>query len=256
MVVEQKDALGIYFEALLREPAYEPLQVSQGSRPLAEPSPVVVPLFVPPVSVPLEPRMELKAPHEESATMVVVEAGETDVPLPRHAGGVPGWAASPFQALLFRVAGLTLAVPLAELSGVQEWQDGAVTPMLGRLEWYLGLMQYRGRQVPVVDTAQLVLPPDRLEKLLAHDSAERLGHVVFIQEGQWGLACDAVGEVISLQHEMVKWRTSRAKRSWLAGTVLEHMCAIIDPPAFGEMLRTGIADLPEMGASDKAETER
>ena len=60
--------------------------------------------------------------------------------------------------------------------------------------------------------------------------------------GTWGLACDSVGEVIDLSMEQVKWRSSRSKRRWLAGTVLEHMCAIIDPPAFAEMLKTGIAD--------------
>ena len=32
--------------------------------------------------------------------------------------GVPGWASTRFQALLFEVAGLTLAVPLIKLKGV------------------------------------------------------------------------------------------------------------------------------------------
>jgi purine-binding chemotaxis protein CheW len=127
------------------------------------------------------------------------------------------------------------------LSGVQEWHDSAVTPMLGRIAWYLGLMGYRGHQVPVVDTAQLVLPPDRLANLIATDRG-RLGHVVFIEDGQWGLACDSVEDVISLNLDEVKWRSSRSKRRWLAGTVLEHMCAIIDPPAFADMLRTGMTD--------------
>ncbi len=251
-VVDQKDALSVYFEALLREE----VQPEADTRPHAEPEPETVPLMMPPViAVPTIPQVEQVI---EQAVETPVEVGqqleqETRVPTPALPEGVPDWAALPFQALLFKVSGLTLAVPLAELSGVQEWHDSAVTPMLGRIEWYLGLMEYRGRQVPVVDTAQLVLPPDRFASLVTEDK-ERLGHVVFIQDGTWGLACDSVEDVISLNHDEVKWRSSRSKRRWLAGTVLEHMCAIIDPPAFADMLRTGIADLPDE-PSEAAETE-
>ncbi len=245
-VVDQKDALSIYFDALLREE--QPEEAVQ-SLPAAEPEQVTAPVVTPPViSVPVIPQVDIGV---EEVTTVEVATSEEVVPEPAKApvDGVPEWAAGPFQALLFKVSGLTLAVPLAELSGVQEWDKKAVTPMLGNIEWYLGLTDYRGRQAPVVDTAQLVLPPDRLEKLVAGDT-ERLGHVVFIQDGAWGLACDSVEDVISLEHDAVKWRSSRTKRRWLAGTVLEHMCAIIDPPAFADMLRTGMADLPEEAVED------
>jgi purine-binding chemotaxis protein CheW len=241
MVVDQKDALSVYFDALLREQHEEPAEL----RPSAEPQADTRVVWSPPViAVPALPRMETVTAVEqavgEMTTATTALSSDTDHSL----GGIPSWAEEPFQALLFKVSGLTLAVPLAELSGVQEWRDHAVTPMLGRIEWYLGLMPYRGRQVPVVDTAQLVLPPDRLAKLITGDKG-RLGHVVFIQDGAWGLACDAVEDVISLRQDQVKWRSSRSKRRWLAGTVLEQMCAIIDPPAFAEMLRTGMADLPD-----------
>lgn len=233
LVVDQKDALNIYFEALLRE---------QSGEQVTLPSVAEVQREMPAVLAP--PVLSVPQIDEVVTTQTVPEIETRQEVSPSLPAGVPHWAAEPFQALLFKVSGLTLAVPLAELSGVQEWREKAVTPMLGRIEWYLGLMEYRNRQVPIVDTAQLVLPQDRLERLLT-DERERLGHVVFIQDGSWGLACDSVEDVISLEHHEVKWRTSRAKRRWLAGTVLEHMCAIIDPPAFAEMLRTGIADLPE-----------
>ena len=238
-VVDQKDALSVYFEALLRE------QSEESALPTAEPQVELAPVLAPPViAVPIIPEVVTDTPN---VTEIAVEIEAEVVAKPTD--GSPEWAAEPFQALLFKVAGLTLAVPLVELSGVQEWRDGAVTPMLGKIEWYLGLMQYRERQVPVVDTAQLVLPPDRLANLVTDDT-ERLGHVVFIQDGTWGLACDSVEDVIDLSHDEVKWRSSRSKRRWLAGTVLEHMCAIIDPPAFAEMLRTGLVDMPDENETD------
>ncbi len=249
-VVAQKDALNLYFEALLRE------EVQQDLPPYAEAEESRTAIAAPPViAIPQIPDVETKSvvdvPLAEVEPEVVTQLAQR-VPARQLPPGVPEWAAEPFQALLFKVSGLTLAVPLSLLSGVQEWEEGSVTPMLGRIEWYLGLMTYRGRQVPVVDTAQLVLPADRLENLVT-DDMERMGHVVFIQDGHWGLACDSVEEVISLNYEQVKWRSSRTKRRWLAGTVLEQMCAIIDPPGFAEMLRTGIADLPD--AEEEATTD-
>jgi purine-binding chemotaxis protein CheW len=105
-------------------------------------------------------------------------------------------------------------------------------------------MNYRERSVPVIDTAQLVLPEDRLQRLVG-EPQDRITRIVFIDEGRWGLACDQVDEVISLTQEQVRWRTSRTMRRWLAGTVIDHMCAIIDPPAFAEMLATGLEDAPD-----------
>ena len=250
-VVDQKDALSVYFEALLNESEEQSLETHSVAEPQLD-APVV--LTPPVIAVPVIPEVQTETVVTQATEPFTTVATETPVELEQAlqvqpVDGSPAWAAEPFQALLFKVSGLTLAVPLAELSGVQEWQDSAVTPMLGRIEWYLGLMAYRDHQVPVVDTAQLVLPPDRLEKLVAEDK-ERLGHVVFIQDGKWGLACDSVEDVINLEHDEVKWRSSRSKRRWLAGTVLEHMCAIIDPPAFADMLRTGMADMPEESDSE------
>jgi len=206
-VVAEKDALSVYFEALLREPQVELVETPVEAPP--QPVVVVAPV-VPVASVPVE--------------------------------GQPQWGEETFQALMFKVAGLTLAVPLVELSGVQEWEAGKVTPMPGRVPWYLGLMLYREHNVPVVDTAQLVMPEDRQASLSPWQ--ERLKHVVFIADGRWGLACDELAEVITLRPEDVRWRTTRTKRRWLAGTVIEHMCALLDPPVFADVLATGLEDMP------------
>ncbi len=231
-LVNERDALSVYFDALLHEETV--------TEPVREPLPVQEPPALAPVLAP--PVLSVAETVEEP----VVEAAPPAVE-PR-----PEWGEEPFQALLFKVWGLTLAVPLVELSGIQEWHADQVTPMPGHAPWYLGLMQYRDNSVPVVDTAHLVLPPDRLARLDT-SAAERLGRVVFIGDGRWGLGCDSVAEVITLEPDQVSWRTSRAKRRWLAGTVIEQMCALIDPPAFAEMLATGIADDPGAQADQTAE---
>ncbi len=215
ILVDEKDALSVYFEALLSEAPAETVAPPAVQR--AEP------IAVTPVEA---------APRVAPA----VQPAETATPI------VPEWGQGGFQALLFKVAGLTLAVPLVELSGVQEWDADVITPMPGHSAAYLGVTEYRGRNnVPVVDTACFVLPPERLTRLTT-GPAERVKRIVFVGDGSWGLACDEVAQVITLGPDEVRWRTSRTKRRWLAGTVIEHMCAVLDPPVFADMLATGRED--------------
>ncbi len=162
-----------------------------------------------------------------AVTLSATEPTETQQPL---------WAQGPFQAMLFKVAGLTLAVPLVELNGVVEWREDAVTEMPGHADFYLGLMPHLGQKVALIDTARLVLPPDKLRALAGDDPRARIKRIVLINDSKYGLACDDVAEVISLKPADVRWRTSRTQRRWLAGTVIEHMCALIDASAFAQML--------------------
>ena len=150
----------------------------------------------------------------------------------------PDWTQREFQAMLFKVAGLTLAVPLVDLAGVVVCDLENVTEMPGHADFYLGLMNHLGKSVPLVDTARFVLPPDKLDRLTGSDPSDRITHAVMINNAQYALACDEVDEVINLKPEAVRWRTQRTQRRWLAGTVIEHMCALIDAPAFAELLAT------------------
>jgi purine-binding chemotaxis protein CheW len=235
-LIEQNQALSAYFDALLQEEPEEQA-VTEEALDEVQGSPVIAPPLVAPLTI---PKVQEAPAVEEAVQVLPVEEG------------VPGWAEQEFQALLFRVGGLTLAVPLVELSGIQVWHEEKITPMPGHVSWYLGLMNYRERSVPVIDAAQLVLPEDKLKRLNIKP-AERITRIVFIDEGRWGLACDQVDEVISLSHDQVRWRSSRTKRRWLAGTVVEHMCAIIDPPAFAEMLASGMEDQPQEGGEGTGE---
>jgi len=195
-----------------------------------------VPVIPPPV---VEPVIEPEVVEAEQ----IIEAPEPELaPL-----GKPEWAESDFQAMMFKVAGLTLAVPLVELNGIVECDLSEVTAMPGSADFYLGLMTYLDKSVPLVDTARFVLPADKLNILAGDDPQERITRVVMIQDCQYGLACDEVNEVITLSPDSVRWRSQRTQRRWLAGTVVEHMCALIDANAFAELLanRTPVQDFRE-----------
>jgi len=142
-----------------------------------------------------------------------------------------------FQIMMFKTVGLTLAVPLVELSGVISWPD-VITEMPGHKESYLGIVQHLDKKIPIIDIAQIVFPQDRIASIVAQDSKERLKRIVFINDFEWGLACDAVNDVITIESEQIKWRKSETKRAWLAGTVVEHMCALLDIKELSKLLNS------------------
>ena len=136
-----------------------------------------------------------------------------------------------FQILLFHVAGITLAVPLNQLGGILEWND-EITLMPNSSPWFMGLLPERGEQIKIIDTGMLVVP----SKFRLNHSKADMQKIILVGEDKWGLACDSVSEVITLQQDKVRWRGSNSKRPWLAGTVVDHMCALLDVEKFVELL--------------------
>jgi purine-binding chemotaxis protein CheW len=144
--------------------------------------------------------------------------------------GLPHWAQSRFDVLLFKVSGLTLAVPLISLGQIQPITD-ELTPLFGQADWFMGLQPTPQGKIRTVNTAKFVMP-ERYDESFVKNAK----YVVSINGVPWGLAVDSVTQPIRLQPDEVKWRTDRSKRPWLAGTVKEHMCALLDIPMIGQML--------------------
>lgn len=144
--------------------------------------------------------------------------------------GLPQWAQSRFDVLLFKVSGLTLAVPLISLGQIQPLTD-ELTPLFGQADWFMGLQPTPAGKIRTVNTAKFVMPERYDETFL-----QTAKYVVSINGVPWGLAVDSVNQPITLQPDDVKWRGDRSKRPWLAGTVKEHMCALLDIPRIGQML--------------------
>ena len=144
--------------------------------------------------------------------------------------GRPEWGNSRFECLLFSVAGLKLAVPLASLGAIYKIEN-ELTPLVGRADWFMGLYRHLERNVNVIDTAKLVMP-DRW-----HDKVQdNYQFIIRLGGNNWGMACDSVHESIQLMPDEVKWRTERSRRAWLSGTVIDHMCALLDVEVLGDML--------------------
>lgn len=211
-------ALKVYLDSLLFEEL--PAQEEDVTAPLLQ-------------VVTTPPEVKLREPEPQPVVAEAVAAAAQ--PEVEH----PGWSEGGFESLLFKVAGfLTLSVPLARLNGIVAW-PGKLTAVPGHAEWFLGLLPNRGRQVKIIDIAKFVIPANHKARGTLESGPRHFKHIILIDDGQFGLACEELGTVLKLTQAQVRWRSDRSTRPWLAGTVIEQMCALIDIDHFVVMLKDG-----------------
>lgn len=212
-VVEPESTLDEFQLAVLEEQARD-AHVAPVVVPIAPIAPAVAPVVVEPV--------------------VEVHLPPSITPPPVTGDGRPSWAAEPFECLLFDVAGLTLAVPLVCLGSIYSLEGQELTPLFGQPEWFLGILPSQAGNLKVLDTARWVMP-DRYRD----DFRQGLQYVISVQGYEWGLAVHQVSRSLRLDPNEIKWRSHRGQRPWLAGTVIEHMCALLDVAELAELIASG-----------------
>ena len=139
-----------------------------------------------------------------------------------------------FQAMFFDVAGLLIAVPLIELGGIHNVDK--TTSLMGKPNWFKGVMVHREDQINVVDTALWVMPEKCNDTLL---NSLNYQYVIMLNNTQWGLMAENLVDTVTLQQDDVKWLDNPGKRPWLAGLVKDRMCALLDVDALTAMLNDG-----------------
>ena len=196
--------------------------------PLLPPSPVINPVTELPQKLPqplvLTPEptdLNLEKPSVAASPQVVHEQ-------------IPHWADGPFECLLFNVAGLTLAVPLVSLGSIYPLNEHELTPLFGQPDWFLGILSTPSGNLKVLETVRWLIP-DRYQE----EFKENLKYAISVQGYDWAMAVHQVNRSIRLRPDEVKWRTQRTQRPWLAGTVIEHMCALLDISALAELIASG-----------------
>ena len=172
-----------------------------------------------PVETPAEPSIEEGFYNKAARSVVWNENGR------------PEWAQEDFDALLFDVGGLTLAVPLVSLGQIVPLNRDNLTPIFGQSDWFMGILSANVGKLRVVNTALFVMPEKYNDAFL--DNAE---YVVSLDGVPWALAVNKVNQPVRLTSGDIKWRSDRSKRPWLAGTVKESMCALLDVPQMATIL--------------------
>ena len=130
-----------------------------------------------------------------------------------------------FPTLVFRVDELRLALPLHLLGGIQR-RDKPLTPLVGRADWFLGLMPHEPDNINVVDTGRYLLGEKYRPELV-----DGYRYVIRIGDTAWGLACTDLCATRGLSQDDVRWYDSNPRRPWLAGMIKEDRCALLNAHA-------------------------
>jgi len=133
------------------------------------------------------------------------------------------WSSQGVECLVFSLCGLKLAVPLLYLGGVHEVLPEDVKPLMGQPGWYLGMVHTGEQNLQVIDTANFIMP-EREQNL----AGKGFKYLIQLEKTPWAIACQSIDDTVRLEASEIKWRGDRGKRSWLAGTVIERMCALVD----------------------------
>lgn len=153
------------------------------------------------------------ADHSEAENIVVTP----DAPII-----TPPTVTTPFQALLFEVQGLSLALPLDQLDGIEKWPATTLPKIADKPAHYLGLLSRPGLHTQVVDPAA-VLQAD-------HCEPQTPRYILLVDNKRWGLAVSSVKKILTIETDDCKWRQP-GQRPWFAGTVLSGLTHIVDLPA-------------------------
>ncbi|SEK48072.1 purine-binding chemotaxis protein CheW [Colwellia chukchiensis] len=174
------------------------------------------------------------------STTAVTSAEQTELKTRKSQGGFSqlkqrSYRQGDFQAMFFEVAGLMIAVPLIELGGIVSYQQA--TPLMGKPDWFKGVMLNRENKINVVDSARWVMPEKCDDKLLAQLNYQ---YVILLSDSLWGLSAENLVDTVTLKQDEVKWLDSASKRPWLAGLVKNRMCALLDVKSLIALLEKGV----------------
>lgn len=209
VVLEHETALKVYLDALLQDMSHAAF-ADEPESALAQ-------------QVILENniRKPVAVTHELSAQPAIHACQQ-------QASAMPAWAETSFQCLLVRTNGVKLAVPLVKLNSIFNLTE-PVHPVPGYSPWFMGLLSWRGTHIKIIDLLKL-MGMEGGDFTDSDKSANK--RVLLINDGIWGFVCDDVSKIITLYPEQIKWRTDRTRRAWLAGTLIEHMCSLLDVDQF------------------------
>ncbi|MFT6985352.1 MAG: purine-binding chemotaxis protein CheW [Psychromonas sp.] len=136
-----------------------------------------------------------------------------------------------FQVLFFELAGLTFAVPLTDLGGIHHL-DKSLNFLLGKPDWFSGVMTHGESLYNIVDTAKWIN--------IEGSKAQNYTHYILLGSTEWGLSCEKLLGTETLTSSQIKWRKVQGKRPWLAGMVKEKMCALIHAEELVKLLNSGM----------------
>lgn len=234
-LVDQRNALNLYLEALLNEVVED-----EEDQPVVEPLPQAL-LSPEPAEIDstseqgiqttssTAPVVEFVSPNEDSLSPI--QNNESDKP-----PEIPQWALPRCQVLTFTLGTMQMAAPLEKLNGIIPFPE-RLTALPGQSPWFLGLARNRNQNVQVVDLASIIQPHARYgSKSPAPETTEQ--YLLLIGDGQWGIVCNRISTVLTLEPQQVQWGRS-PHVDYILGTVIDKMHSVLCIDTLLERLASG-----------------
>ena len=221
-LLKSDGALGTYLDEML----HQATQVAEVE--LTTISPVVDTELLPEtlVTIPIEDEVVAVVEDEPGIEVVV------DIKADDSQNNVTAISADrfPIQCLMFKVGGNLLSIPLTDLTGIVKWSDN-MTRLPQEPEWVLGVMQYRDQNIRVLDSAGILQ--------IKVDEPAKPNHILILGEGGWGITCDQLDQIVTLEYEDVQWlQQSSNKRVF--GTIRQSLASLLNPNGIVQNLQTGL----------------
>ena len=123
----------------------------------------------------------------------------------------------PIQCLMFKVGDNMLSIPLTELNSVVQWQH-KLTHLPDEPDWMLGIFRHRDGNVRVINSAA-ILQIKREEDI-------HYGFVLVLGDEKWGISCDQIDKVMTLNYDDVQWHKNQSNRMAL-GTIRSSLSTLL-----------------------------
>lgn len=135
----------------------------------------------------------------------------------------------PMQCLMFSVAEQQLSMPLIKMSGVVEYPE-SLSRLPGSSQYTLGVFQYRGSNVQVIDSAGLLG--------IKRDPDRRPAKLIVLQGEKWAITADQLSTVVEVDEPDVKWNATKQAALTL-GTIKASLAQLLSPQAIVDRLEKG-----------------
>ncbi len=211
-----QQALGRYLDEMLHQATSELAEQPIGDNRQR----VLLPGDLLPAKLESESRPEVEA-EPETASPVIQQS-----PVGEEPSQAQGMTEFPMQALMFRVGGHLLSIPLIQLSSVVNWND-SITRLPESPDWLLGLIKHRDINLRIVDS-----------QLLLNIRSEAVGkpeHLLVLGEDGWAITCDHLEQVVNLDYDNIQWRPGDDNRLVL-GTIRDSLSTLLNPPGITRLL--------------------
>jgi purine-binding chemotaxis protein CheW len=141
---------------------------------------------------------------------------------------IPAWGKEPFKCLLVKAAGMDLMVPAMSISYIERVNKKIIRLPLD-VEAFRGVLTLRERSVAVIDMLALISENGvSIDKSSIKIDEQHIDYVIVMDEGDYALACDDVGEMVLLETESVRWNKASFNNPMFAGVVPEYLCPIVN----------------------------